>query len=306
MSTKHRPLTTEEAPIRRWWSFYVADNPMKIEIQRIIRRFFIFNSANQTNAAFFGLILLLFGIMTVWTMNARGTVDPITILGIYTVLMLILNPLLFHSTIAGERERRSWDMLLVAPVTHGQIIVGKILGSFMLNAGILGLFAFPIFIAGVTYNRTHWFGLACIALACLATMLSSAAMTVMLSARAKRPLVSLGTSLGATTVFYLLMPIFTASIGGMYGTTSQFLFVWHPFSLFGMYGQMQPRYYNGYDAVPVAEQTGVFLLSTSTAIGFHLFLGLALTIWSIKTLVFADNEVRFIGRGPKGASSKAQ
>lgn len=306
MSTKHRPLTTEEAPMKRWWSFYVAENPMKIEIQRIIRRFFIFNAANQTNAAFFGLILLLFGIMTIWTMNARGTVDPMTILAIYTVLMLLLNPLLFHSTIAGERERRSWDMLLVAPVTHGQIIVGKILASFMLNAGVLILFLVPLMIAGITYRNTYWPGLLGIALACLATMLSSSAMTVLLSARAKRPLVSLGTSLGATMVFYLLLPIFAASIGGMYGTTSQFLFVWHPFTLFSMYSLISPRFQmlGSYEYSTI--EPGTFYLSAGTAVGFHIFLGLALAIWSIKTLVFADNEVRFIGRGPKGASSKAQ
>lgn len=305
MRTKHRPLTTEEAPMKRWWSFYVAENPMKIEIQRIIRRFFIFNTANQTNAAFFGLILLLFGIMTIWTMNARGTVDPMTILAIYTVLMLLLNPLLFHSTIAGERERRSWDMLLVAPVTHGQIIVGKILASFMLNAGVLILFLVPLMIAGITYRKTYWPGLLGIALACLATMLSSSAMTVLLSARAKRPLVSLGTSLGATMVFYLLLPIFAASIAGMYGTTSQFLFVWHPFTLFSMYSLISPRFQmmGSYEYSTI--EPGTFYLSAGTAVGFHVFLGLALAVWSIKTLVFADNEVRFIGRGPKGASSKA-
>lgn len=307
MSTKHRPLTTKEAPFKEWWAFYVRENPMKIEIQRIIRRFFTFGGGNQGNAAVFGLLLLIFGILMVSIVNARGDVSPMIVLGLYTVLMFLLNPILFHSTIAGERERRSWDMLLVAPVTHGQIVVGKIMAGFMLNVGVLALLALPMLFAAITYERTHWLGFTLVTLACLSAMLSCAAGTVLLSARAKRPLVSLGTSLGMVLIVYLLVPSLTASIGGMYGDTSQFLFVWHPFTLFGQYSRLETI---GFQRLVVDNPDqmwlGTLVLSATTAIAFHLFLTLVLAVWSIKTLVFADNEVRFIGRGPKGAVSDPQ
>ncbi len=305
-SAKHRPLTTKEAPLKQWWTFYVSDNPMKIEIQRIIRRFFTFGGGNQGNAAVFGLLLLIFGILMVSIVNSRGYVSPMIVLGLYTILMFLLNPILFHSTIAGERERRSWDMLLVAPVTHGQIIVGKILAGFMLNVGVLVLLALPMLIAAITYERTHWAGLILMTLACLSAMLSCAAGTVLLSARAKRPLVSLGTSLGMVLIIYMLLPALTASVGAM-DNTSQILFVWHPFTLFSQYSQLEALAFqrNGLDGV---DQAWVVTLAFSsvTAIVFHLFLALVLAVWSIKTLVFADNEVRFIGRGPKGAVSDPQ
>jgi len=306
MATKNRSLTTQEAPFKEWRAFYITDNPMRIEVQRIIRRFFVFNSGNQSNSAIFGLILLLFGIMTVWTMNARGTVSPVMILAIYTLLMFILNPILFHGTIAGERERRSWDMLLVAPVTHGQIIVGKIMASFMLNAGVLAVLGIPMLLAAITHARTNWWALFLISLASLAAMLSCSASTVLLSARAKRPLVSLGTSLGTVVVVYLLLPLLTSSIGGMYGSTNQFLFAWHPFSLFGMYWTLEAPYnYISGEAIDLSQFAAISTAGI-TAIVFHIFLALVLTVWSIKTLVFADNEVRFIGKGPKGASQQAQ
>jgi ABC-2 type transport system permease protein len=45
-------------------------------------------------------------------------------------LLLILTPLLTMQAISGEHRRHTLDLLLAAPVTSGEIVLGKFLGLF--------------------------------------------------------------------------------------------------------------------------------------------------------------------------------
>ena len=76
-----------------------------------------------------------------------------TVSGLELGLICLLAPSLTADLISGERERRTYDLLLVTPLTRGQIVVGKLvaaLGSLLLLVVLaLPLQAIAILLGGV-------------------------------------------------------------------------------------------------------------------------------------------------------------
>ena len=141
---------------RQLWDDLVLKNPMLIEIQRFRRRFLSFSGSNTMNSAVLALCLVCYAGLVLIVLQARGNISPLVIVMFQTGIFTIFAPGMLHGAIAGERERRSWDLLLVAPISKAQIVVGKFIGA-MAALGIASvLFLFPILIAAVSYRGTNW------------------------------------------------------------------------------------------------------------------------------------------------------
>jgi ABC-type transport system involved in multi-copper enzyme maturation permease subunit len=276
---------------RRIWDDLVVKNPMLIEIQRFRRRFLSFSGSNTLNSAVLVLALVCYAGMVLLVLEARDGLSPQLLIVFQTGLFTVFAPGMLHGAIAGERERRSWDLLLVAPISKAQIVAGKFIGALAALGVAAGLLLFPILIAAISYRHTNWFDLLTSEAVSLSFVIAVCALTILLSARVRRPFMALGASLGSLGILLIVVPLLL----GVFQLKStslamEELFLYHPFYvLFRLYN-IDEGMYSG-DAYLHAGMWGwpqVFL---------YLALAAILVGWAANTLNFAENEVKFLPRG---------
>lgn len=211
-------------------------------------------------------------------------------------LLYLAVPPIFYNSVAGERERGSWELLRVAPVSTVQILVGKFV------AGILVLLPLYIFIGGAAFltsfdssapsylfsGRNHVTALevlaSCLILGSLGFFI--AALTIFLSARMKRPFSALMASYGILAILTILIPFVLSltSVGDQFVTAQYWDLL--PFS------QLSNLFYVGgdrYDGVgpPMAVHWTIYCL-------LHCGAAFLLLAWAAFTLDFPDLNPKFL------------
>ena len=111
-----------------------VENPLLIEFKRNMRRFFLVGRGKGANLGIFTMAIIIYFFVFMIVFSVRTYLEISAIVVTQLVLLSFIVPAIMHGTIAGERERRSWDMLLVAPITNKQIVYGK----FMSGAAMIG------------------------------------------------------------------------------------------------------------------------------------------------------------------------
>ena len=270
---------------------YFSENPMMVEITRFRRRFLGGNSLNTIILAL--TVLIYIGIVAlVW--SYRDAANPLLLIMLQTFIFTLLGPAMLYGSIAGERERRSWDFLLVAPVSQGQIVVGKFMGAASAILVCAIAFLLPILIGTVSYESYTWgsgYGTSLRSdlwqvfkgeLISISWGLLVCAVTIFFSARCRRGFIALGTVLALFLCALIIWPILLAS-SMRYNSGSDFLLFYHPFMALA---RLEPTRIRLQDPFQVAfgwpQIFSYFLLS-----GVFLF-------WTEKTLRFADTEVKFL------------
>src|SRR5437868_1944057 len=124
----------------------VIDNPLIIEFKRSVRRFFGVSKHSSVNAVVLVISCLLYGLLLLVTISNRSGMSPLIIIWVQTFIFCFVIPANLHGAIAGERERRSWDFLLVAPISNLQIVVGKLLSGLATVGTTVVLMLPPILI----------------------------------------------------------------------------------------------------------------------------------------------------------------
>lgn len=280
---------------RKNWENLVTNNPMLIEIQRFRRRFLSFSGNNTMNSAVLALTLVCYAGLVLIVMSGRGDIPPISIVVFQTGLFTFFAPGMLHGAVAGERERRSWDLLLVAPVSKAQIIAGKFIGALTALGIGAGMFAIPVLVAAALYRHTNWYNLLLAELVSLSFIMAVCAFTILISARVKRPFMALGATLGTLAMGLLVLPMLIGvMIAGSGGSFTDATLVFHPFYvLMKIYEMDSNRYYS--DAVSSSPLWGLPQVAVYTA------MGIVLVVWAARTLNYAENEVRFLPGGKKDA-----
>ena len=245
-----------------------------------------------------GIVLVIYALFAMICVYYRGDIDPILLLGIFTGLMLFVIPLMLHASIAGERERRSWEMLLVAPITHGQIIVGKFMGALAGLSMAFGLYLIPVLIDAVFNADTRFVNLLLGMITVLAQGASLVALTLLISSRVKRPLIALAVAIGVVMIYFFFIP-------GLVGTMSTFtgrVFsgMVSPFEVLHRLDPSVLRYEEDYGNGSVIQNANLYGLVFSH-LAYQLVITVALLVWATKTLVFADHEVKFINKKKRHA-----
>ncbi len=281
--------------LQRTWTELVSRNPMLIEIARFRRKFLSISGSNAVGGVILGLIAICYvGIVTL-VVTFRTDIPPLALVAVQTIIFVLLAPTLLHSAIAGEREKRSWDLLLAAPITKAQIVVGKFIGALSAVGIGTAAFVFPIGITAFSYKDTNFWDLGLAEVICLSFTVLVCSITIFFSARVKRSFMALGATLGVLAVSLLVVPamlgVLVTGGGGMgtfYQDTLMFL---HP--AFTLERIMEAS--NQYSSLHTVQNS---LYGIPQAL---IYLGLSAVIigWSINTLNFAENEVKFI---PKGKS----
>lgn len=261
------------------WRTLFSDNPMLIEVKRYRRKILGGSRPSGANIAFLTLFAVCYLGLLLIVGNGNGSIPPITVVILQTGLFTLAAPALLNASIAGEREKRTWDLLMVAPVTPAQVMIGKMAGAMMNLLIGAGLFLLPIFICAVSYSSTDYGNLLLAELNSLAFAVFCCAISLFFSARCKRPFTALAMALGLLLVGTVVYPILLASLGLTDQVSMDLLLIFHPF---------------------VAEASLVAPLHevsyTAPVLQVFVFLGLAVVVlvWTERTLTFSDNEVRFI------------
>ena len=116
-------------------------NPLLIDFRRSVRRFFGFGRQGKLSIAVATISALIYGLVLLIAWTTREYVSPNAYVICLGVLLCLVVPAAVHGAIAGERERRSWDFLMVAPISNTQIVAGK----FMSGVGLIGLMSLLFF-----------------------------------------------------------------------------------------------------------------------------------------------------------------
>lgn len=270
---------------------------MMVEINRFRKRFLSFRGSSVAINGGIGIVLVIYALFAISCVYFRGEFDPLILLTLFVGLMLFVIPLLVHSSIAGERERRSWEMLLVAPISHAQIIVGKFVGGFAGFGMAFGLFLIPVFIDAASYPNVDAINLLLGILTVIAQGASLIAMTLLISSRVKRPIIALAVSIAVVMVVFFFIPIFVQALRTFGGN-----FVTGMISPFEVLQRLSPNERRDFadDQSFSVQSLGAYTLVFGFLV-YQLIITVSLLVWATKTLVYADHEVKFLSKSKRHA-----
>ncbi len=117
-----------------------TSNPILLDFRRSIRKFFGVGRQGKLNLAVSTISALIYGLVLLIAWTTREYVSPMAYVIVLNVLLCLIVPAAMHGAIAGERERRSWDFLMVAPISNAQIVAGKFMSGLGLIALMTSLF----------------------------------------------------------------------------------------------------------------------------------------------------------------------
>ncbi len=287
-------------PQRSLWEQLVTKNPMMAEVTRFRKRFLSFRGSSVAINGGIGIVLVCYALFAMACVYYRGDLDPLLLILFFLVLMIFGVPLLLHAVIAGERERRSWDMLLVAPITHSQIVIGKFMGAMAAVLMAFGLYMVPVMVDIIFSPNIKVLSIvyACIVVIMQASSLT--ALTLLISSRVRRPIIALGVSLAVVLLYYAFLPALVSSMANVTGNMlTGFV---HPYNV------LERIRMDGVEVTYRPEGYSLYDVNTLTIVATHVIYQLVITVtllgWAIKTLVFADNEVKFIPKSKANARSK--
>lgn len=281
-----------------WFQTNITRNPMMAEVGRFQSVLKGKSASSMGIRAILALACLISGLIAWATLYSSGNVPPSVALFVCLGFCCLVIPLRSYGVIAGERERRSWELLRVAPVTHLQIAFGKFASIAFMVLLIHAVF-FPTYaLQAMTYSL--WDGgpysggfsgresiglgtFISAELFSLAICFFVAALTLFFSARSRRSFTALALTLGTLASYYLVLPIFWATIFG----DDFALILLNPFYALYFVVSEASRYgfndYISYSPLPLFVSFGIVVVLT-----------LFLIIYAAKTLHFADDLIKFL------------
>lgn len=196
-----------------------VDNPMLEEAGRARRRFFrTGDSPRVVNYVAAGLIALFY----IWVIVMIVRIHEEMVDFLLTVELLAVTGVVIASVygaIAAERERATWDALVITRLTPAQILVGKTVWRLTIAAAIVALMALPVGISA-SFHRS-WgvremslpVDLAMAHVIVLAWALLVGAFTLFVSSASRRSVTAMATATGLLLGALLLVPMLMSMFG---------------------------------------------------------------------------------------------
>lgn len=107
----------------------LLENPMLVETRRFGRKFFGISRFQRFPVAIVVLLAICYAFLLLITIAYRDGLTSDYIFQCQTLLYCFIVPTMTFGAVAGEREKRTWDLLLVAPISKTQIILGKYISA---------------------------------------------------------------------------------------------------------------------------------------------------------------------------------
>ena len=141
------------APYETTWRELFAQNPMTLEATRTVRRFLRAgtggdNTGNSryVNVALFGVLAFLYIWMLILAVTTHEDMGRYITFGEAALLTLIV-PGSLYGAIAIEREKQTFDALIMTRLTPAQIVCGKLVWRVGMVLGLMALFLPPIVVS---------------------------------------------------------------------------------------------------------------------------------------------------------------
>jgi ABC-type transport system involved in multi-copper enzyme maturation permease subunit len=229
-------------------------NPMYAEVQRERNKAMAEHNWRGAQLAARILLIVIYLFLLILTIRWIEYVEPFVLMYVMLGLATILIPAGLHGTIAGEREKRALDLLLVAPVTPGQIIVGKFGKTFLSLALLIVAVGGPALIIELVKqdSNAYLYGQHSTGLAgyfrslvlVVATSLAMGGLTMWVSSKTKTNSGAMLATVGALFVVLIVVPAMGGVVSALSPGTSEFLLYSNPFVLLyhAYAGEMQYAY----------------------------------------------------------------
>lgn len=187
-------------------------NPMQMETTRFRRRFINVTSSPRLNQTLVGLAALSYLVILGLAFDAREGLVMAGVAYVQQVIAAAAAIVAAHAAIAGEKERRSWDLLQVAPITQHQIVVGKFMGVMAMVTLIQAAFL-PLMVLA-RFSEPHPFNWAylLVELLCWTSCAFCAAGTIYLSSRMRNANSVLVAGIASAVGIFAAAPAFFAMI----------------------------------------------------------------------------------------------
>lgn len=289
------------------WKELVVENPMIIEVSRFRRRFLEGGRGKSVNTTILVLAIVAYAALLLVIANLSGDFPPVALIFLQTGIFCFLGPALTFGSVAGEREKRSWDLLLVAPISHAQIIFGKFMAAAAGIGGALVLFLLPTLFTALTYKgdwnsyNTQNEGVVSGTYALIGQEIISvtfalmlAAMALLFSARCRRSLMALGIVLAALFIGLIALPTLLGILAANTGM-GDFIFVSHPFMAISRLESLRHFQSESYGGATDLHMFGPWFYGLAQGVLYLAMTGVLLG-WAIKTVTFADGDKRFLPR----------
>jgi len=224
---------------KNWLRLTLVDNPMFDESKREQRRFLRYGLAMRI------VILALFAMFYLWLIleSYLGHTDgsePFCYLEL--VLLTLALPASIYGSISGERERATWDALVLTRLTASQIIFGKLIWRMRIIALIVVLSIIPIIVSRFnpdSYDTTNWMVFRTQLVLCSWSLLLCT-FGLWVSSSTKRSITSLAVITGSLIGVLLALPVlyamFTNMVSGSQTNAdpiSQVMYTLNPFVCMG-------------------------------------------------------------------------
>lgn len=217
----------------------LTENPMTFEGTRTWRRFFRAGdgqTSRNVNRIAIGVLAVLYAWLLLVILRFREDMSQMFLWFEMGALTLAV-PASLYGAISQEREKQTWDSLLMTRLSPGQILVGKLQWRLLMVLGLMALFAVPTFLShAVTRNRTDYTlgDLFAVQAILFAWSLFLAGFTLMVSAKTKRSITTLAMVVVALLSFLGLVPalfsLFTGAnltpVLGMYAGRDPYNSTW--------------------------------------------------------------------------------
>lgn len=221
-------------------------------------------------------------------------VEPVILMYVLLTLEMILVPAALYGTIAGEREKRSLDLLLVAPVTPGQIVIGKFGRGFVSIIGLTLAIGLPAFVVEVVWQVDGSYGYSMYAgerngiagffvslVFCLMAGLAIGGLTMWISSKTRTSSAAILTTVGAIFLLVAVTPAIALTMQDIAPALSEFIVNMNPFV--GLAGAYSGETLSYSQQLPSSFYTWIAMLAYGLA--------------TVLTLYLASENVRELARG---------
>lgn len=239
------------------------DNPMLIEVKRFNRKFLGASKSRGLNTATQVFAVLLYLLLLGVTIQFRQMFQPSWIIQLQTFLLCFVMISLMHGSIAAEREKRTWDVLMTAPVSAAQVVVGKFMLGVLGALVLAGFFLIPVLVVlhpGMSLDASSGVVGESVLQMIIAEVISLsfafclAAVTLYISSKVKRAFGAQALMYGLLLIALVVYPMFMGMIfSGRSSASGEFtgietLFA-HPFFAV-FFASYVPRSYDNFTEVP--------------------------------------------------------
>lgn len=198
----------------------VVDNPMILEGTRAWRRFLrtSMNTGRTLNRVLLSVIGLMYLGMLCSIVRA-GEDANLPLLMLQLGVLTLIVPGSLYSAISGEREKMTWDALILTRLTPEQIVVGKLLWRFALVGAVMLVFLPLLLLCEIMFGSDHHLdcytprGLLNAESMTVAWTFLLGAFTLWVSAKTKRSVTSLSMVVAGLLISLVLLPTLASMFG---------------------------------------------------------------------------------------------